>query len=146
MLTLIIAGIIQVYRETSKTKAIEHDEMVTYKTINPILVKNYNYWITRKVLVSFPGLSLLLLGLINWFWIARGMNKVYAGYWNGGFNNCGAFMKNVVWGNLILTLIFSLPVIWIFTSMIFIKGSCIILGLLSPASLIKFKRKTAALY
>ena len=145
MLTFIIAGIVQVYRETSKTKALEYDEMQTYKTINPILLRNYNYWITRKVLVSFPGICLLLLGLVNWFWIARGMNRVYDGYWSGEYTNCGAFMKNVVWGNLILSVVSSLPVLWILFSMIFIKGSCIILGLISPASLISLKRKTSAI-
>jgi hypothetical protein len=142
MLTLIMAGIIQVYRETSKNTALDYSEMQTYKTINPILVKNYNYWITRKVLISFPGLSLLALGLINWFWIARGMNIVYNQYYI--IYGCGAFMKNVVWGNLILTAILSLPVLWVFFSMILIKGTCIILGVISPSALIKLKKKTAS--
>jgi len=98
--------------------------------------------ITRKVLISFPGLSLLALGLINWFWIARGMNIVYNQYYI--IYGCGAFMKNVVWGNLILTAILSLPVLWVFFSMILIKGTCIILGVISPSALIKLKKKTAS--
>jgi hypothetical protein len=143
MLTLILAGIIMIYRETSKSKEQEYREMEVYKSVNPVLIKNYHYWITRKVLISFPGLSLLFLGLLNWLWIAHGMNMAYAQYGTGALVGCGGFIKNVVWGNLILSVFFSLPVLWILFWMICIKGTGLLLGVVSPSTLIWLKKKTA---
>jgi len=143
MLTLIIVGIVLVYMKTSKNKQEDYREMTIYKSVSPVLLKNYNYWITRKVLISFPGLSLLLLGLLNWIWIAHGMKMAYAQYGSGELVDCGSFIQNVVWGNLVLSGIITLPVLWVLFWMVFIKGTCLILGVVSPSLLISLKKKTA---
>jgi len=140
MLVLIIVSIASVYRQTKYTKKKDHVEMEAHKVVNPILLKNYNYWITRKVLISFPGLSLLFLGLLNWYWIGHGMNMVYTNYREGTLTGCEDFMHSIVWGNLIMTMVFSLPVFIVFSGMILIKGSCILLGVVSPSTLIYFKK------
>jgi len=144
MLVLILVGIVCVYRKTSKNKQEDHEEMNAFKYVSPVLIKNSNYWITRKVLISFPGLSLLLLGLLNWIWIAHGMKMAYAQYGSGELVDCGSFIQSVVWGNLVLSGVITLPVLWILFWMVFIKGTCILLGVVSPQMLIRLKKKTSS--
>jgi len=143
MLAFTLVAIVRIFQSTFMSKKEEYTEIETYKTVNPILVKNYNFWITRKVLLSWPGLILLLLGLMNWYWIIRGMNMVYSDMGGIALAGCGGFVHNVVWGNLVLTGLISLPVFWVLFWMICIKGSCIILGLISPSMLIKLKKGLA---
>jgi hypothetical protein len=92
----------------------------------------------RKVLVSLPGISLLLLGVFNWFWTAYGMNLVYKNYYT--YSSCTQFMNNVIWGNVFITAMFALPVVWILFWMILIKAASLILGLVAPGVLIWFKK------
>jgi len=141
MLTFTLVGLIMIFKDTFLSKKRDYTEIENYKIVNPALMKNYNYWITRKVLLSWPGLILLLLGLMNWYWIIRGMNMVYSDFGNVPYE-CGSFVNNVVWANLLLTGLISLPVVWILFWMIVIKGISLLLGVLSPPALIWFKKKT----
>lgn len=99
--------------------------------------------IRRKVLISFPGLSLLFLGAINWIWTVYGMNIVYSNY--PTYKSCSEFVNNIILGNLLISGILALPVIWIFFWMVIIKGLSLTLGLLSPPMLIWLKKKTHGL-
>jgi len=103
--------------------------------------------ITRKVLISFPGLTLLILGLLNWYWTIHGLNLVYSEYEGGALSvsGCGSFVHSVVWINLVITGLVSLPVFWVLFWMVLIKLTCILLGVISPNLLIKLKKATAKL-
>lgn len=99
--------------------------------------------ITRKVLISFPGLTLLILGLLNWYWTIHGLNLVYSEYEGGALAGCTSFVHSVVWINLMITGLVSLPVVWVLFWMLIIKLTCILLGVISPSLLIKMKKFTA---
>lgn len=90
------------------------------------------------MLISFPGISLFLLGALNWAWTAYGLSLVYKNY--NSYVGCSQFMNNVIWGNIFITTIFALPVVWVFFWMILIKAISLILGVVAPGVLIWFKK------
>jgi hypothetical protein len=61
------------------------------------------------------------------------------------YSACPQFMNNVFWGNLFITSMFAVPIMWIFCWMILIKGISLILGLVAPGVLIWIKKKLNAI-
>jgi hypothetical protein len=139
ILSLILVGLFLTYKETAYSAITEKTKMTNYKAPS-ISCKNHKYWVTRNALTSYPGLFLLGLSLINWFWSLYGMNMAYHGYQSDAFIGCGSFMKNIVYANLVVSAIFSLPLVLGLLLIFAFKGLLLLVGVVSPSTLISIRR------
>jgi len=127
-------------KASSKIQSEDH-KLGIYHKANLKEAKKYNYWLRRRIIISFSGLILLVLGVINWFWTLYGMNLAYLKFQS--LSGWDPYVQYIIWGNLLLTGVFSFPVIWIMFWMIFIKGTCLVLSVIWPSALISIKKLTA---
>mmetsp|Transcript_37421 Transcript_37421/g.33541 ORF Transcript_37421/g.33541 Transcript_37421/m.33541 type:complete len:118 (-) Transcript_37421:295-648(-) len=117
--------------------------MTNAKSGNVLENKNHTYWLRRKSLISYPGLAILLLGLVNCMWTFHGFKLFMAGFSN--YLSCPSFLPLVMGGNILLTGVIAFPIMWIVFWMVFIKGFSAIVGAISPPILIWIKKKRAGL-
>mmetsp|Transcript_12721 Transcript_12721/g.10877 ORF Transcript_12721/g.10877 Transcript_12721/m.10877 type:complete len:118 (+) Transcript_12721:360-713(+) len=113
--------------------------MEKYQKANPKLAKRHNYWVRRKVLLSFPGYATLILSLANCIWVIYGLKNILVDY--NYYTNCANFDNYVLYANLLFTGVVALPIIWILFWMVLIKVICLLMGVACPSVLIWFKKK-----
>jgi len=141
LLIALVIDLTWIWLKASKKIETEDHKLGIHHKANINTAKKYNYWLRRRLVISYSGLMMLMLGVMNWIWTFYGMNLMY--YNPHGLDQCGMIQQNIVWGNLVLTGIFSFPIIWILFWMIIIKSICLVLSVVWPSALIFIKKCTA---
>lgn len=111
--------------------------------IMPILennMKQYEFWIRRKSLLSTPGILLLFLGLVSLFWscLIVGFNHAEHIY------KCDSQIMNLLTTHSIFIIAGNSPIALIFVTMVAIKLSCFISAFLCPNFLISISKPSPA--
>jgi hypothetical protein len=108
----------------------------TSKKIYPILkysMKQYDYWIRRKSLISTPGILLLLLGLISLFWSYLIISFYH---FQNYYQNCDVKIQQLLNFHSLLIFIGNIPLIAVVFILLAMKLGSLLAAFACPDCLI----------
>jgi hypothetical protein len=106
------------------------------KRIYPILnysMKQYDYWIRRKSLISTPGILLLFLGMISFFWSYLIISFYH---FQNYYSKCDVKIQRLLNIHSLFIIIGNIPLIAIILFLIFMKLSSLLAAYACPGCLI----------
>jgi hypothetical protein len=106
------------------------------KRIYPILnysMKQYDYWIRRKSLISTPGILLLFLGLISFFWSYLIISFYH---FQNYYSKCDVKIQRLLNIHSLFILVGNIPLIAIILFLLFMKLSSLLAAFACPGLLI----------
>ncbi len=106
------------------------------KKIYPVLnysMKQYDYWIRRKSLISTPGIILLLLGLISFFWSYLIISFYH---FQNYYSKCDVKIQRLLNIHSIFILVGNIPLIAIILILLVMKFSSLVAAFSCPGCLI----------
>jgi hypothetical protein len=110
------------------------------KKIYPVLnhsMRQYDYWIRRKSLISTPGILLLCLGLISFFWSYLIISFYH---FQNYYSKCDVKIQRLLNLHSLFTLIGNLPLILIICFLIVMKFSSLVAAFTCPGCLINVSK------
>ncbi len=110
------------------------------KKVYPMLkhsMKQYDYWIRRKSLISTCGILLLFLGLISLFWSYM-IISLY--HFQNYYSQCDIKIQKLLNIHSFFILIGNIPLLMIILILLVIKGVSLISAFLCPKLLIKVSK------
>jgi hypothetical protein len=112
------------------------------KKIYPILnysMKQYDYWIRRKSLISTPGILLLFLGLISFFWSYLIISFYH---FQNYYSKCDVKIQRLLNLHSLFILIGNIPLLAIIIVLLFTKLSSVLSAFACPGCLISISKLT----
>jgi hypothetical protein len=112
------------------------------KKIYPILnysMKQYDYWIRRKSLISTPGILLLFLGLISFFWSYLIISFYH---FQNYYSKCDVKIQRLLNLHSLFILIGNIPLLAIIIILLFTKLSSVFSAFACPGCLISVSKLT----
>jgi hypothetical protein len=110
------------------------------KKIYPILnysMKQYDYWIRRKSLISTPGILLLFLGLISFFWSYLIISFYH---FQNYYSKCDVKIQRLLNLHSLFILIGNIPLLAIIIILLFTKLSSVLCAFACPGFLISLSK------
>ena len=110
------------------------------KRIYPILnysMKQYDYWIRRKSLISTPGILLLFLGLISFFWSYLIISFYH---FQNYYSKCDVKIQRLLNLHSLFILIGNIPLLAIIVILLLTKLSSVLSAFACPGCLISISK------
>jgi hypothetical protein len=110
------------------------------KKIYPVLnysMRQYDYWIRRKSLISTPGILLLFLGLISFFWSYLIISFYH---FQNYYSKCDVKIQRLLNLHSLFILIGNIPLLAIIVILLVIKFSTALLAFTCPGSLVSISK------
>lgn len=126
-----------------KISNIDEKERKAFETpvnIMPQLQNNmrqYDFWIRRKSLLSTPGILLLFLGLVSLFWSCLIISFYH---FQDYYFKCESKIQKLLNVHSLIIIIGNSPLAFVFVVMIFVKVSSFICAFLCPNFLISISK------
>jgi hypothetical protein len=110
------------------------------KKIYPVLkfsMKQYDYWIRRKSLISTPGIILLILGVISLFW-----SYLIVSFYSiqNLYDNCDIKIIKLLSFHSLLIFLGNLPLMIVILILLVVKLSSLVTAFLCPEFLISISK------
>lgn len=128
---------------TSKISKVWEKEISYFdnaRKVYPILsysMKQYDYWIRRKSLISTPGLLLLFFGLISLFW----SYLIFSFYnFQNYYSNCDIKIQKLLNMHSLFIIIGNAPLLVVFAIMMSMKLGSLVMAYLCPEFLISISK------
>ena len=126
-----------------KISEVHEKEQKAFETpvkIMPQLENNmrqYDFWIRRKSLLSTPGILLLFLGLVSMFWSCLIVSFYH---FQDYYFKCETKIQNLLYVHSMVIIIGNSPLALVFIVMLFVKVSSLISAFLCPNFLISLSK------
>jgi hypothetical protein len=106
------------------------------KRIYPVLknsMRQYDYWIRRKSLISTPGITLLFLGFISLFWSYLIISFYH---FQNYYDTCDIKIQKLLNHHSLFIILGNVPILIIITILLVIKVSSLVAAFVCPSTLI----------
>lgn len=126
-----------------KILQVYHKEIAYFdnaKKVYPVLtysMKQYDYWIRRQSLISTPGLILLLLGVISFFWSYLIISFYH---FQNYYSKCDIKIQRLLNLHSLFILLGNIPIVAIFLILLIMKLTSLVTAFACPGLLVSISR------